>query len=268
MKFPSFAFNITYISLLVKKDYDKIVMDRVDKMSRKSKKIIISLLGLILIAVTTYYQDEIEIFIAKITGNYISYGLEEVPKYEGKDFAYIDDNKPNFNDKDKKTIEKESYSELDYLGRAGEAIAIVSVDTMPTEERGSIGNVKPSGWHTVKYDIVEGKYLYNRCHLIGYQLTGENANEKNLITCTRSMNTGVMLEYENKIADYIKKTNNSVLYRVTPIYKDENLLASGVRMEAESIEDNGMGLSFHIYVFNVQAGININYENGESSLIK
>ena len=161
----------------------------------------------------------------------------------------------------------EEYSNLDLLGRCGVAFANISKDLMPTEERGSIGMIKPSGWHTVKYDIVDGKYLYNRCHLIGYQLTGENANEKNLITCTRETNTGVMLEYENKVADYIKKTNNHVLYRVTPIYKDTNLVASGIQMEALSVEDNGKGIKFNIYVYNVQDGIEIDYKTGESKLI-
>ena len=126
--------------------------------------------------------------------------------------------------------------------------------------------IKPSGWHTVKYDIVEGKYLYNRCHLIGYQLTGENANEKNLITCTRYMNTVGMLEFENKVADYIKETNNHVLYRVTPIFEENNLLASGVQMEAQSVEDNGKGIKFNVYVYNVQEGITIDYKTGESKL--
>ena len=126
--------------------------------------------------------------------------------------------------------------------------------------------VKPSGWHTVKYDIVDGKYLYNRCHLIGYQLTGENANEKNLITCTRQTNTGVMLDYENKVAEYIKKTNNHVLYRVTPIFEGTNLVASGIQMEALSIEDNGKGIKFNIYIYNVQDEIEIDYKTGDSKL--
>lgn len=126
--------------------------------------------------------------------------------------------------------------------------------------------IKPTGWHTIKYDIVEGKYLYNRCHLIGFQLTGENANEKNLITCTRYMNTVGMLESENKVADYIKETNNHVLYRVTPIFKDNNLLATGVQMEGYSVEDQGKGISFNIFVYNVQEGINIDYRTGESTL--
>ena len=139
---------------------------------------------------------------------------------------------------------------------------------MPIEERGSIGSIKPTGWRTVKYDIVDGKYLYNRCHLIGHQLSGENANPENLITCTRQMNVEGMLPFENEIADYVKSTKNHVLYRVTPIYEGANLLASGVQMEALSVEDNGKGIKFNVYVYNVQDGININYSDGESSLKK
>lgn len=198
--------------------------------------------------------------------NEISYSLEEVPEYNGKDYVIIDDNVPNFKEEDYTTKSFESYSDLDYLDRCGPAYANVSKETMPTEERGRIGMIKPSGWHTVKYDIVEGKYLYNRCHLIGYQLTGENANEKNLITCTRQMNARTMLEFENQVAEYIKETNNHVLYRVTPIYKEDNLLASGVQMEAYSVEDKGKGISFNVYVYNVQEGITIDYKTGDSKL--
>ena len=136
----------------------------------------------------------------------------------------------------------EKYSELDSLGRCGVASANISKDLMPTEKRGSIGMIKPSGWHTVKYDHIDGKYLYNRCHLIGYQLTGENANEKNLITCTRSMNTKGMLQFENMVTKYIKDTGNHVLYRVTPVFEGNNLVATGVEMEAYSVEDNGKGI--------------------------
>lgn len=236
-----------------------------NKISNKNKKIILSLISTIILIILTYYQDDLKIYIAKITGNYISYGLEEVPLYHDMPFVYINDNEPAFVESDYKT-KGELYSDLDSLGRAGVAMAIVSKKTMPTEDRGSIGSIKPTGWHTVKYDIVDGKYLYNRCHLIGYQLTGENANEKNLITCTREMNTGIMLDYENKIAEYIKNTGNSVLYRVTPIYEKDNLLASGVAMEAVSIEDNGLGIKFHIYVYNIQSGITIDYLTGDSSL--
>ena len=160
------------------------------------------------------------------------------------------------------------YGELDKLGRCTEAHANIGKDLMPTEDRGSIGSVKPTGWHTVKYDIVDGKYLYNRCHLIGFQLTGENANKNNLITCTRYMNTVGMLEFENKVAEYIKETNNHVLYRVTPIYEGNNLLAKGVQMEALSIEDEGKGIKFNVFVYNVQPGIEIDYKTGESKLIE
>ena len=137
---------------------------------------------------------------------------------------------------------------------------------MPTEKRESIGQIKPTGWRTVRYDCVEGKYLYNRCHLIGYQLTAENANEKNLITGTRYMNVEGMLPFENIVADYIKETGNHVLYRVTPIFKDENLVASGVQMEAKSVEDNGKGVLFNVYVYNSQPSIEINYLTGESKM--
>lgn len=159
----------------------------------------------------------------------------------------------------------EAYSPLDSLGRCGITQANLSLDTMPTEERGEIGSVKPSGWHTVKYDGIDGNYLYNRCHLIGYQLSGENSNTRNLITGTRYMNVEGMLPYENKTADYIKSTGNHVLYRVIPIFEGDNLLASGVTMEAYSIEDAGKGLSFCVYCYNVQPGITINYVNGDST---
>ena len=174
---------------------------------------------------------------------------------------------PEFLSDDLVTRSYEFYSDLDSLGRAGVAMSSIGIDLMPTEERGNIGSVKPSGWHTIKYDFINGKYLYNRCHLIGYQLTGENANEKNLITCTRQTNTGIMLEYENKVAKYIKETNNHVLYRVTPIYENNNLVASGIQMEAMSVEDNGTGIKFNIYIYNVQDGVDINYETGESEEI-
>ena len=146
------------------------------------------------------------------------------------------------------------------------ALASVGQDLMPVEKRGSIGMIKPSGWHTIKYDNVDGKYLYNRCHLIAYQLTGENANVKNLITCTRQMNTKGMIEFENKVASYVKKTNNHVLYRVTPVYEGDNLLAMGVRIEALSVEDQGKGVKFNVFVFNVQDNIEIDYATGDSKL--
>ena len=193
--------------------------------------------------------------------------LDEVPEFNGKDaYVEINGNVPFFTDEEISKKSYEKYSELDSLGRCGVTVACVGIDIMPTEERGSIGSVKPSGWHTVKYDIVDGKYLYNRCHLIGYQLTGENANKENLITGTRYMNVEGMLPFENMVADYVKETENHVMYRVTPIFDGANLVASGVLIEAKSVEDNGEGIEFCVYVYNNQPGIVIDYRNGESKL--
>lgn len=188
--------------------------------------------------------------------------LDEIPAYQGESYVIINNNVPEFTDAQKQGPAYEFYSELDSLGRCGYAEAKVTQELMPTQERGAIGQVKPSGWHTVKYDCVDGKYLYNRCHLIGYQLTGENANEKNLITGTRYMNVEGMLPWENLVADYIKKTNDAVMYRVTPIYDGNNLVANGVQMEAQSVESDE--ISFNIFVFNIQPGIEINYADGSS----
>ena len=190
--------------------------------------------------------------------------LDEVPEYGGDPYVVVNDNEPSFSKIDLQSASFEEYSDLDNLGRCGTAFANIGRDLMPTEKRGSIGSVKPSGWKTVKYDNVDGKYLYNRCHLIGYQLTAENANEKNLITGTRYMNVEGMLPFENLVADYIKETNNHVLYRVTPIYDGKNLVASGVQMEAESVEDEGEGVKFNVYVYNNQPGIVIDYATGDS----
>ncbi len=231
---------------------------------REFKKLIISILTLFALALVYTYRSDIELMLSKITGAYVTYSIDEVPEYNGKEYVIIDDNIPNFTDEDYKKEPFENYSDLDYLGRCGVAFASIGKELMPTEERTSIGMIKPSGWHTVKYDNVDGKYLYNRCHLIGYQLTGENANKKNLITCTRQMNTGAMLEFENKVADYIKETGNHVLYRVTPKFLNDNLLASGVQIEASSQEDKGKTLKFNVYIYNIQEGIKINYLNGES----
>lgn len=189
--------------------------------------------------------------------------LDEIPEYDGQPYVTVSDNEPTFTEKEKDSEPFEYYSEMDALGRCGYAEAKISTELMPTGERGSIGMVKPSGWHTVKYDEVEGKYLYNRCHLIAYQLTGENGNEKNLITGTRYFNVEGMLPWENEVADYIEETGNPVLFRVTPVYEEDNLVASGVQMEAQSIEDEE--ISFNVYVFNVQPGIDIDYATGESS---
>ncbi len=189
-----------------------------------------------------------------------------VKEYADAAYIVLDDNIPSFTVEELQQAPFEYYSELDYLGRCGPATAMIGQELMPTEERGSIGQVKPTGWHTVKYDVVDGKYLYNRCHLIGYQLTGENANEKNLMTGTRFLNVQGMLPFEDMVAEYIKYTGRHVLYRVTPIYEGENLLASGVQMEAMSVEDNGQGICFHVYVCNAQPGVIINYANGDSWL--
>ena len=181
-----------------------------------------------------------------------------VPEFSGEPYVVIHDNQPDFTEEEKTTESYEHYSDLDSLGRCGVAEANIGQDLMPTEKRGAIGQVKPTGWHTVKYDQVDGKYLYNRCHLIGYQLTGENANEKNLITGTRYLNVEGMLPFENMVADYIKETGNHVLYRVTPIFTGENLVADGVEMEALSMEDNGeVGGSAGVIlaVFAIVAGI-------------
>lgn len=180
-------------------------------------------------------------------------------------YIKVNGNVPRFSDEEKKTAAAfENYSDLDALGRCGVAFACVGKETMPTEERGPIGSIKPSGWHSVKYDFVDGKYLYNRCHLIGYQLTAENANEKNLITGTRYLNTKGMLPFENMVADYVKETGNHVLYRVTPVFEGKNLVASGVYMEAYSVEDDGDGICFYVYVFNRQPGVKIDYLTGDS----
>lgn len=239
-------------------------------MNKKSRKLRMGVSFLILFCAFIYSKNSTEInnYISKIIPiNYTyAYDIENIPEYTDKEYIIINNNEPYFTEEDYKTTSFEEYSNLDLLGRCGVAYANVSRDTMPTTERTSIGMIKPTGWHTIKYDIVNGKYLYNRCHLIGYQLTGENDNEKNLITCTRQMNIGVMLEYENKVADYVKETNNHVLYRVTPIFKDSNLLATGVEIEAYSVEDNGKGIKFNIFIYNVQDGIEIDYSNGDSKL--
>lgn len=192
------------------------------------------------------------------------FDISSIPPYSGTPYVDVNNNIPYFTSSDLTTTAFENYSSLDNLGRCGVAYANICKEIMPTEERGKIGQVKPTGWHTVKYDNVDGKYLYNRCHLIGYQLSGENANEKNLITGTRYMNVDGMLPFENMVADYIKETNNHVLYRVTPVFSGDNLVASGVQMEAESVEDNGDGILFNVYCFNAQPGIAIDYATGDS----
>ena len=195
-----------------------------------------------------------------------SVSLDSIPEYSGDPYVVVNNNVPFFPKEDLKAEAFESYGDLDSLGRCTVAYSMVGTETMPTEERGSIGQVKPTGWHAVKYDNVDGKYLYNRCHLIGYQLTAENANVKNLITGTRYLNVQGMLPFENLTADYIKETGNHVLYRVTPVFEGDNLVASGVLMEGESAEDDGEAIQFCVYVYNVQPGIIIDYATGDSRL--
>lgn len=196
--------------------------------------------------------------------SYVS--LDAIPAYDGKAYVAVNNNEPFFTDSDMTTTAFENYSDLDSLGRCGVAYANICKDIMPTEERGKIGMIKPSGWHTVKYDVIKDRYLYNRCHLIGYQLAGENANPKNLITGTRYLNVEGMLPFENLVADYVNNTGNHVLYRVTPMFSGSNLVANGVLIEAKSVEDNGGGILFNVYCYNVQPGVGINYENGDSWL--
>lgn len=200
--------------------------------------------------------------------NAVDFDLSSVPEYSGSPYFVVNENEPFFEIGDFEAESFEFYSELDSLGRCGVTFACVGVDIMPTEERGSIGSVKPSGWQSVKYDCVDGKYLYNRCHLIGYQLTGENANTSNLITGTRSMNVDGMLPFENMVADYVRETENHVALRVTPIFEGDNLLATGVLMEAASIEDDTEGILFNVFVYNAQPSIGIDYSNGDSWFIE
>ena len=196
----------------------------------------------------------------------VTISAADIPAYAGDPYVTINDNEPQFLETDLATSSYEYYSDLDDLGRCGVVYACIGTDLMPTEERGNIGSVKPSGWHTAKYDIVDGKYLYNRCHLIGYQLSGENANVNNLITGTRYLNVEGMLPFENMVADYVKETENHVLYRVTPVFEGNNLVASGVQIEAQSVEDQGEGILFNVYCYNVQPGVTIDYATGDSVL--
>ena len=193
-----------------------------------------------------------------------SFSLETVPTFSGEPYVILEENTPQFSQQELTASDFETYSPLDDLGRCGAANACVGLELMPTEERGAIGQLKPAGWHTVKYDCVDGKYLYNRCHLIGFQLSGENANERNLITGTRYLNVEGMLPFETMVADYVKETGNHVRYRVTPVYQGDELLARGVTIEGQSVEDTE--ISFFVYCYNVQPGVEINYMTGDSWL--
>lgn len=193
------------------------------------------------------------------------FDFSALPPYSGEPYISVCGGDPDFSEDEITSVSYEYYSELDALGRCGVCIASVGQDIMPTEKRGSIGQVKPTGWHTVKYDFVDGKYLYNRCHLIGFQLTGENANKRNLITGTRYLNVEGMLPFENMVADYVKETGNHVMYRVTPIFVGDELLARGVHIEAESVEDGGDGIMFNVFCYNVQPGVVLDYATGEGT---
>lgn len=235
---------------------------------KKIKKYSMALLPILILFIIEYFNINLNDIVGSTDASPATTvsSREDIPQYSNKSYVIINDNEPYFKEEDINTNTFEKYGELDNLGRCTLAYANIDKSMMPTEKRGSIGSIKPTGWHTIKYAIVDGKYLYNRCHLIGYQLTGENANEKNLITCTRSMNTIGMLEFENKVAKYIKDTNNHVLYRVTPVFEGDNLLATGVEMEALSIEDNGEGIKFNVFVYNIEDGVIIDYKTGDSKL--
>lgn len=205
---------------------------------------------------------------AQSASDYVNYDLSNIPDYDGNAYVELNGNVPEFSESEKTYSESfEEYGKLDSLGRCTYAVSCIGKDLMPTEKRGSIGSVKPSGWHISKYDFLDGKYLYNRCHLIGYQLTAENANERNLITGTRYLNVEGMLPFENDVADYIEITNNHVYYKVTPIFQGNNLVANGVQMQAYSVEDNGQGISFNVYCYNVQPGVAIDYATGDNQAV-
>ena len=238
------------------------------KSSKNFERKVIYIIILLLFSIITYYFTNNQTHNNSIRNEILqtSSDLSDIPEYSGTPYIIINNNEPLFTKEDENIDPVEQYGDLDYLGRCTKAFAKVGTDTMPTKERESISNVKPSGWKSVKYDIVDGKYLYNRCHLIGYQLTAENANKENLITGTRYLNVEGMLPFENQVAEYVRETKNHVLYRVTPIFKGENLVASGVNIEAKSVEDDGKGVCFNVYVYNVQLGIEIDYKTGASKL--
>ena len=241
------------------------------------KKILALLLALLMLFTFTACEKEeveqaLDIAIAvmdaltETTGLEDAASVEEIPPFSGEAYVSVNGNVPFFVEEEYTTESYEFYSELDELGRCGVTMACIGTDLMPTEDRGSIGSVKPTGWHSVKYDIVDGKYLYNRCHLIGFQLAGENANKKNLITGTRYLNIEGMLPFEDMVADYVKETENHVLFRVTPIFEGDNLVATGVLMEGYSVEDEGEGITFCVFAYNAQPGIVIDYATGDSHL--
>lgn len=237
------------------------------KSNKRLNKIILSIIVAIFFGIASYYNINIPGYLNDIPNKSkisytTSFDLATIPEFTNEPYVVLKDNKPEFDEKAYTTEAFEKYSELDYLGRCGVAYACIGKETMPTEARESL-NTKPTGWEQEKYN---GEYLYNRCHLIGFQLTAENDNEKNLITGTRYMNVEGMLAFENMVAEYVEQTGNHVLYRVTPIFEGENLLANAVQMEAYSVEDNGEGVCFNVYVYNVQPGVEIDYSTGVSKL--
>ena len=236
------------------------------RLSAKTKRTLISLLLVLIILAAEHFllpKDEPENLDINSGGGL----LETVGQWVDRPYVILNNNEPDFTAQQKKeTKSYEEYAPLDRLGRCGVTIACIGEDLMPTEDRGSISSVKPTGWVQNQYDFVDGKSLYNRCHLIGFQLTGENANEQNLITGTRYLNVEGMLPFENMVADYIKETGNHVLYRVTPVYFEDELVARGVKMEGWSVEDEGDGICFHVYCYNVQPGVIIDYATGENKL--
>lgn len=235
-------------------------------MSRKDKNLLFRIAIFVVIILGTFvYRNYIkkEIKETKVT-NIVGLDINNLPEYKGKPYVVINNNEPNFEKSELVTKSFEKYSELDSLKRCGVADSIIGKDLMPTSKRENISSGKPSGWKSIKYNGIDGKSLYNRCHLIGFQLAGENANKRNLITGTRYLNTKGMLPFENMIADYVKETNRHVRYRVTPIFVGNELVARGVQMEAISIEDNGKAVKFNVYCFNVQPNIEIDYKTGNS----
>ena len=235
---------------------------RIDKKNIQIFGAVLFLVVALLVAFFTYKYVENK----NSTKNSNIFGLDtnKLPEYNGKPYVVINNNEPNFDKSELVAESFEKYSELDSLKRCGVADSIIGQDLMPTSKRENISSVKPTGWKSVKYNGIEGGNLYNRCHLIGFQLAGENANKRNLITGTRYLNTKGMLPFENMIADYVKETNNHVRYRVTPIFVGNELIARGVQIEAISVEDNGKAIKFNVYCFNVQPNIEIDYKTGDS----
>ncbi len=240
---------------------------------RKLRAGISAAILIILSALAAYVLNGAPYYSTNSSGEYYSFPLpseaesfdySDIEEYSGEPYIEVNGDIPFFISKDITTEAFESYSELDGLGRCGAAVSCIGKELMPTEDRGPIGMIKPTGWHTVRYSGIDGNYLYNRCHLIGFQLTGENANDKNLITGTRYMNIQGMLPIENDTASYVRKTNNHVLYRATPVFIGDELLCRGVLLEGYSVEDSGCGLCFCRFVYNVQPGVSINYSDGSS----